>query len=326
VQQAINTAGREAIAVRAGRHSRDAAVQDTAAIRQAVVLEATAAYYRYALALRVVEVEQEALVKAEQYLAFAEASVAAGKQAKYAQTRAAVSAAEARLSLLDAHNAARSARLELDIAAGVSLGDSVVLTDSLETAPEAAALERALVSARDNNPSYAAARAREESARLLLRSARAAFAPRVTASAQVGQSAANGGDFDADWGADLGVSVPLFAGGALRAAVEQARASHAQAVAGLRAAEQQLQADVERAVLAQQAAAQAVEAAAALVAQSREGLELAEERNRAGVGIPLEIADARAAYAAAAMKHAQTLFALQLAHASLLMAMGQLGG
>ena len=97
--------------------------------------------------------------------------------------------------------------------------------------------------------------------------------------------------------AALGVNltVPLYDGGATRAAVNGARADELSAAIQIDQFVRGIKAEVQHSTIAMRDANERAQVAGATVTQSREALRLANVRFRAGVGTQLEINDAQTA-------------------------------
>lgn len=295
---------------------------DLTATRQAVIMDATAAYYNYLLSLDILKVNSELVENAQRHLDQAKALVEVGKQASYTVTKSQVDLADSKVNLLKAVNAVKLAKIDLDNIAGLQMDDSLRFTDSLTEKEQDISLTKALTEAVNNRPDYLASKLRVESAAMNQKAAKSAFFPEFSVSAGLGYGKYDKNSWDNNWSAGASVSVPIFSGGAISASYDQAMAATSKASADLAVAQQTLQTEVRKNFLAKEEALQQIDATEILLQQAKEGLYLSEERYQAGAGISLEITDARAAYANAAISHAQALYDYHVAHVNLLGSIG----
>lgn len=172
-------------------------------------------------------------------------------------------------------------------------------------------LERALGFVGENAPDARMAALRYEKARAQLDEARAQWLPKVNA--ETGYSATDnptqafmfllnqrqltfGGDFnDPDvtdnWGSELRLEYPLYAGGARKAGVAAADAGVAASEYELSAARRQLELEVARGYFQVLRARENIQAAEAAVTSQRSNLDLAKARFEAGSGLQTAVLD-----------------------------------
>jgi outer membrane protein TolC len=142
--------------------------------------------------------------------------------------------------------------------------------------------------------------------------------PSVSANAQFQQVAYPSGlvptgDFLSNWSVGFTVDVPLFTGGRLNAAVDDARASLAQGQLRLSQTRELAALDSADALLNFQAARAAWEASAGTVEQATEAYRIAEIRFREGVSTQVELSDSQLLLQQARANRAQADRDLRLA-------------
>lgn len=323
-QQLILDFGKSYLSTRAGSRLVTAAREDAKGSMQTVVLNAKTAYFNFLLSQMLYTAALEELSQAQAHLAQAKILFETGKQAKYTVTAAEVLVANAEVSVITTRNGLKLARVQMEVAAGVALDDSLVLTDSLVAVEPDIARDQALARANDSLPQLVSLRARLEAARLQLTSAKAALLPDLNATGGIGYLSQDdyASSWQQDWNVGLNLSVPIFQGGFLVAAVSTARASVMQAQATLDAAVQSVQSAIDQAYYGKTEAAERISATRKLIQSSQESLELAEERFAAGAAASLEVTDAELVLANAKSSYAQALYDYRTTYAKLLAAMG----
>jgi outer membrane protein TolC len=302
----------------------DAAKQDEKGSVQTVVVNAATAYFNYLLSLRLFAVAREARAQSQAHLDEAQVLFETGKQARYTVVKAEADLASAEVSLITAKNSVRLAKVQMDVAAGTTLPDSLVLTDSLEAAEREISLSEALAAAREARPELVSSRARLRAAYLQLTSAKMTLFPQLNASAGYGYQGSDVSAWQSDWSVGITLSATLYEGGALVAAVGAARAAYDQAKAQLDANMQAVQAEVEQDYFQKLEAAERIVATRKLIEQTQEDLRLSQERFAAGAAASLEVTDAEVTLANAKSSYAQALCDYRTAHAKLLAAIGTL--
>ena len=310
--------------------SLDAANSDLQSTLQTTVLSARTAYFNFLLSEQLLAVNEDALKQAQLHYDEAKALYDVGKQAKIAVTKANVDVANAQVNAIHARNTLKLARVQLETAAGTPLQDPLVLTDSLGALEDSISLSDALARSQQKRPELLSSKTNVEAARLQLKAARAAYFPSLSASAGYdwkasSQTAIGNPDWNSPgWNFGLGLSVPLFQGGSVRAGVQQEAALMQNAEASLAAEILSVNQEVQQEYLSEMEARQRIGATVALVEQATEGLQMSQERYRAGVATSIEITDAELTLANARSSHIQAQYDYRVAHAKLLSAIGDL--
>ncbi|HMD67466.1 MAG TPA: TolC family protein [Chitinivibrionales bacterium] len=323
-QQLLFDFGKSYLSTRAGSKLVAAAREDAKSSLQTVVLNAKTAYFNHLLSQMLYAVASEALSQTKAHLDQARILYETGKQAKYTVTAAEVDVANATVNVITTRNGVKLAKVQMEVAAGISLGDSLLLTDSLFVKEPDITREQALARATDSLPQLVSLRARLEAAKLQLTSAKAALLPNLNATAGIGYESQStyASEWQQDWNVGVNLAVPIFQGGFLVAAMEATQASVDQSKATLDATVQSVQSAIDQDYYGKVEAAERITAMQKLIQSSQESLELAQERFAAGAAASLEVTDAELVLANAKSSYAQALYDYRTGHAKLLAAMG----
>jgi outer membrane protein TolC len=218
------------------------------------------------------------------------------------------------------------AKQKLDLARGIGLppGQEFTLTDTMPYAPlEGLTVDQALGRAYSNRADLKAAQARIRAAELAKKATEAERYPNVEVSGDYGVLGSTPTSSHGTFGVMAAVRFPLFEGGRIRGELEQADAALEQRRSEYQDLRGQVDADVRRAFLDLTSAATRVTAADSSRKLAAETLQQARDRFSAGVTDSLETVQAQEAVAAAEQDYINSLFAHNLAKASLARAMGQ---
>jgi outer membrane protein TolC len=323
-QQLLFDFGKSYYSSRASSQNVNVARENEKDALQNVILNAKTAYFNYLLSQMLYDVAKGALQQAQAHYDQAKILFETGKQARYTVTKAEVDVANASVSVITAKNGLKLAKVQMDVAAGTTLGDEPVLSDSLNASEPDIVPEQALPRALQTRPQLIALRARLEAAQLQLTSAKMALLPDLNASAGTGYGSNDASAWRQNWNVGLNLSVSIFQGGALVAAVEGAKAGVDQVSAQLDATIQSVTAEIEQRYYEKMEAAERISATQKLIMQAQEGLQFSQERFAAGAAPSLEVTDAEITVANAQSSHAQALFDYRISHAKLLVAIGEL--
>jgi outer membrane protein TolC len=248
----------------------DASRDDYASAVEILAVNTDVAYVTFLQARRVVEVNEEALASTARHLAQARAFYATGRRPQLDVTKAEVDSLNANVNLIQARNAFRLARLQLENTMGVHPPNEYAVVDSFTLPATFTSLQEARSAALRNRPELTAAQARLEAGKAGVTAAWGQHLPTVALS---GGYTWAGFDFPlfSRWNAGVTFTLPIFQGFALDAGVEQA----------------------EQQWLSVREAAERAVATAKLVQESAENLNLVERQYAAGVATSLDESDAR---------------------------------
>ena len=290
-------------------------------LRREITFAVERAYYRLLEAQRLVPVHEASVRNLGEHLRTARLLYAAGTVSQVDVLKAQVQIAVAENDVASARNAVEADRIELAGAMGLEgLGD-VVLEDPFEAQPGqpegpvfglASWLERL-----ERHPALARAelaiRSRKDETAL----ARSEFFPRVLALGSYTREGSGLLPGHPNWSLGLGLSLPLFDGGARSADRAAARATETAAVATRDALRQHLDAAVRADLVRLEDARRRVGIAAEVVRLAEESLRAATIRYRAGRTPVLDVLDAEDVLLRARTAGVQALTDVALARAAL---------
>lgn len=326
----LYTGGRLQGLLDAAEAEREAVGGDVVGARAELVLETSAAYWSLVTSRESARVLGEALAAYDAHLWDARNRERLGMAARNEVLAVQVERDRAELARLRATHGADVAQASLARLLNAEPGSRIEAREPLERAPEPPEpLERLVSAARDLRPERAALLARIGAAEARVRAERAARLPQLLASVAYDYANPNRkilppeAQWNDTWDVSLGVSLNLFDGGRVSAAVAQARA-HADAL------RRQLE-DLERRIrleVTQRLAELETAGAAVLVAErgleaARENRRVAADRYREGVIASAELLDAEVALLRAGLDRTEALAQARLAAAGLARAAGR---
>ncbi|MGB7567090.1 MAG: TolC family protein [Chitinivibrionales bacterium] len=296
-----------------------------------IILNAKTAYFNYLLSAQLLIVNEEALKQAQEHFKQAQTLFDVGKQAKIAVTNASVDVANAQVNVIHARNTVKLARVQLETVAATKFGEPLVFTDSLSGAEDSIGENEAEKRALESRPEILSAKASLEAADLKVRAEKASFFPSLNASGGFGWEAQDNAsisrsDWNAfpNWNIGASLSIPIYEGGAIRAAVAQAQSTVTQSKAQLDILILTVEQQVQQYYLQETDAHERINATAVVIQQATENLQLTQERYKAGLGTSVDLTDAEQSLANARSSHVQALFDYRVAHVNLLLSIGEL--
>jgi outer membrane protein len=310
---------REAL-IRAAREDLNAADLDLSTTRQNVILNVQQAYYSYLLALRLVQVNQEAVQRNMQNLERARGFFEVGTRPKIDVTRAQVDLANAELALVQARNQAATSLATLNNAIGLPDPPPYRITEELEIPMAIISLEESTRTALDNRTELRSAEARVRSARANLAVAKRNLLPSLGATASWSY---RGQDYPLapNWLAGVTLSIPVL-NPPLFYQINEVAANLAGAQADEEIIRQNIFLEVQQSYADLVSARESIQASEVLLQEARENLELATGRYQVGVGPLIDVTDAQLALTQAQSQNAQALVNFKIAEAQLRKAMG----
>lgn len=292
----------------------------------ALGLEVRQDYFEAARQKELRTVAEAGLANAKAHLSQAEAFVRAGSRPQIDVAQAKADAAQAKLAVINAQNAERTALVRLTITLGVPRGEAVELTDGAPgaLAEEGGDVAQALTAATAARPELAQLDSQVRAQELTLKAVRGAYGPTVSASLGLTLQSRNLAQAIVP-NASLGVNLawPLYEGGITLAQEADARAQLEVLGAQKALLQQQLALDVEQAWVGVDGARAALEAAEEAAVAAQEEERFAVGRYQAGAGNAIELGDARVRWTTAQSQAVQAKYALAQARARLLAALGR---
>lgn len=310
------TGGRVEAQLRAAESLRDVAETNVGATEAQARVDVTAAYFDAQLAAELVDIAQQSIAQAEETLRITSLRAREGAQAEFDVLQARVARDNQRPQLIRSSEMRELAfdrlRALTDLPPDQPLRLTTPVTSNLgrEVDTDVAVTNRVPVQQ---------ARERVEAAESQLDAARAQRMPNVAAQSQYGQVAFSEnffpdlGAFRANWTVGIGLQIPLYAGGRITADINAARADVAEAEAQLEMITELARLDAQNALAELRAARATYAATEGTVEAAARGVEIANIRYREGVGIPLEVQNARLLLEQARVNRAQAARDLQVA-------------
>lgn len=316
--------GREE-SVAESRASLQASEESHASTVQSLVSQVAGDYYAALAARQLVGVAEAGVESAQAHLNQVNARIALGATAEVDAFTAESDLAQAQLDLIDARSGLKTSFAQLRNTLGI--GPEAAFELAEEAAPEAMAtpsLPEALSLALERRPDILASRASVQASRYALAQARIRRGPVPELAADYGQGFTDWDARDATWSVGFSLSWPLFDGYSSKADVEAAQANWVRADANLRQLTNQVGLEVETAVVEAERTRDRLEGTAKLVRAAEARLAAAEGKYRQGVGILIEVTDARVAVTSARASQVRARYDYQTALDSLQRAMGTL--
>ncbi len=294
--------------------------EDLETQKDLIVLAVKESYFTLLFSKRLVVVNQEAVARAELNLKSARGFFEVGTRPKFDVTRAEVDLANAQLALIQARNAVRLSRVQLNTAMGVTVDAPTEVQDILTYEAFAVDQPQLLGEALKGRPEYRQVKARVEAAEAGVRQAFRDFFPDLTGSAFVGTTRA---DMNEIWELAITLNWNIFDGGNKIARHKEAKANLDAARARVRAAELSIWQEVEQAHLNLIEGEQRIQVARKAVESAQENFRIAQGRFDAGVGTIIELTDAQLTLTQAQSNEAKALIDYRTAIARLERALGR---
>ena len=298
--------GRIATSLRQAKASKRAAEADYDLVKQERVLVVTAAYFDALRTKRLADIAAQSVAESEGQRELIQARIDAGDAARVDIFPVEVLLANAKLNKLQADNDARVAVSALRNAVGFDRGPELKLVDVEAPANDVEPLDECLMSALSERPEIVISSAQLDSSRAGLSLAKLQALPVLTAGAGYDRGLGGVG-FDSEWSAGIGLSMSIFDGGAIAADIDSARARTDSGVLRDDQLRKDINTEVEEAYLNLTNAFERLAASAPNVELAKQNLEVAREKYRQGLAIPLEITTAQVSYADAQASHAEAL-------------------
>jgi len=303
--------------VRAG----EASIDD---VREAVVLAVGTLYLQVEAEAARVESAKAQVATAEALVALADDQRTAGVVAGIDVIRQQVQLQSARARLITAENAFDKRKLSLARAIGLPAGQAYTLADTTEFSPAPAiTIEAAVLEAELHRHDLRAAKARVDAARAALQAESAGALPTLHLDADIGVLGPRASDVDRTHSVAAVVRVPIFEGGNTRARVQRSDADLREREAELADLWAGLRYEVEGALLDIKAADAGVDVANRARDLSRQELEQAQDRFRAGASSTLELVQAQEAVTTATEQYIASVYSHAMAKALFVRATGQ---
>jgi outer membrane protein TolC len=296
-----------------------------ASAEQSLVEQVATDYYGVLASDRLVEVAQAGVESSARHLEEVQARIEVGVSAAVDEATAQDDLARAELSLIDTRGLVRVARARLKTTMGLPQQTALHLAPPPSVAEEdLPTLGQALAAAEQNRPDILSVAAAVEASRNAVRQAEIRRGPVADVSGRYDWGYSDWARRDPSWDLALTLSWALFDGYATAADVDAARASLARSEAQLQALRDQVGLEVESALTEVERATERVAATAKSVAAAQARLRAAEGKYQQGVGILLEVTDARSALTSAQANQIQAAYDYRTALVALERVLGTL--
>lgn len=298
-------------------------------VLQDVILQVEQAYYQVLGLAALLNANQSSLHDAQ-------ANLDAARKRKFQglatigdiyQAEAAVSGA--RVALQQTRGQLAAFRGQLASVMGYSADTVIPLQpwgEEINVQPPARSIAQLLQAARGSRPELLAAKAQEQVAAAGLRSAIGQRRPSLTLDANAGVTGIRGQPSVSQYGAQLSIDIPLFAGFAHVAAERQARAEIAVSQASTAELLRQVEFEVWQAYQGVQTAAATLKSSSAQLRSAAQAVQVTQARYRGGLDTILSVLSAQSTLATARVQHVRAQFDWFVALAALGHAVGGLDG
>ncbi|GBE35866.1 outer membrane protein TolC precursor [bacterium BMS3Bbin06] len=287
-----------------------------------IIFNVRQAYYGVLKARRNRDVAAETVRQFQQHLEQAKGFYAVGTRPKYDVTKAEVDLGNAKLKLLIAGNALRTAKADLNNAMGIPEAPEYTIEDNLVFRKYDINFKEALQRAYRQRPDLQSISYRKKASEESVRLAKKDYYPVLSGNADYIWS---GERFPLEhgWSAGVTLSFPVFSGFSTKYQVEESRRNLRVLEANEESLKQGIFLEVQKSYLDLKEAEERIPVAELTVRQAKENLDIANGRYKAGVGNPIEVTDAEVALTNAKAAYIEALYDYRVAEASLVKAMGE---
>lgn len=297
-------------------------------VLQDVILQVEQAYYQVLGMAALLNANQSSLHDAQTNLDAARKRKSHGLATigDIYQAEAAVSGA--RLALQQTRGQLAAFRGQLASVMGYSADTFIPLQpwgEKINLQPPARSVAQLLAAARSSRPELLAAKAQEQVTAASLRTAIGQGLPSLTLDANAGGTGILGQPTVSQYGAQLNLEIPLFAGFAHTAAERQARAELAVSQASTAELLRQVEFEVWQAYQGVQTAAATLKSSSAQLRSATQAVRVTQARYRSGLDTILSVLSAQSTLATARVQHVQAQLDWFAALAALGHAVGGLG-
>jgi outer membrane protein len=330
LKQLIFDGGRVWSEVGSARYGEDAARYSLQRTVQTVFFSIGQDYFAALQARHALIAANDSLRLARVQEELVNAQYKAGLAAKADVLTAQFPMAQAQLKVAQTQYGEQLALATLLNAMGLPATQSVQLVDDTSTNGAApATVDQVLAVASISRPDLLAAQASAKSADLSVRAASLARFPLISATASDGASGTapnvSGGRNGNSYSYGVGLSFPLYDGGALHSQTVQAQAQASIAAANLKTAELGVSLTVQQAFLNLETATASVTAANAELANARTVLDVTNAQYKSGVTTLPLLLNAQVGLTTAQTDQISALYAFKIAQQALLLAEGTIG-
>jgi outer membrane protein len=316
--------GKTSSQVDIAKYNAESSQSDLKTTQDSIILSLKQAYYGVLQAKRNRDVAADVIKQFQLHLDQAKGFYDVGTKARIDVIKAEVDLSNAKLSLINADNAFKIARVTLNNVMGVPDAKDYQIEDDLSIHKFTITLEDAATRAYANRPDLQSIIAKRQAAELNVGLARTGYYPVLSGNANYSWTSDHVSSLEQNhgWSAGVVLTVPLFSGFLTSHQTAEAKANLYALKANEESVRQQILLDVRQAYLNLQAADASIATAELASQQAKENLDLANGRYAAGVGSPVEVSDAFATYVTAQANYTSSLSNYKIAQANIEKAMG----
>jgi outer membrane protein TolC len=299
----------------------DSSRSDLETTVEQVLFNVKQAYYGVLQTKRNSDVAQDTVKQFQLHLDQAKGFYEVGTRPKFDVTKAEVDLSNSKLNLIKAENNVKVAKVTLNNAMGVPDAPDYTTEDNLAFQKYEITFAQAVETAYKNRPDLQSIVSKRMSFERSVDFAKTGYYPALTGNAAYNR-AGSSFPLDEGWSAGVALTFPIFSGFLTKNQVEEAKANLGVARANEETLKQSILLDVQQAYLNLMVAEESISNTELTAKQATENLEIANGRYAAGVGNPIEVADAEVLLANARTAYNQALYDYKVARASLEKAMG----
>ena len=309
VSQLVWDFGRTLNQIKAADETLSASQYEFLEIQEDTILNAEKGYYNVMGAQLLLEAAQDNLDMAKVHLDRARGFYEVGFQQPYDVTKAELAVANANLELVGAKKDFELAKVTLNNIMGNTGGTDYRVAEIKDFRPVDVNLDEVLKEAAANRVELQKLQAQARAAQADLEAKRKGNWPTVSLGAnhQVSDTDTPGVGNVRNWNAGAQVSWPWFDGFRTKSGIEAAQAGLKMAQLGIQDETLAIGLEVQKAVLSLGEAKERVTAAAKLLQQAAENLEISRARHEEGLGSIIEVTDAETSLVSAKQSHAASI-------------------
>jgi outer membrane protein len=316
----------------AANASENASEKSYESTQQTTISQVQQLYFEHLKALRLLEVQQEAVKSNEEQLKRTESMYEIGSVAQGDVFNQRTVVGNSRIQLIRQENTVANSRASLNVAMGRNPHAELNIMDVEDVnAADDYKLEEVLKVASEKNPNLKSLEMNMRSAELQVKAAKLNYLPAVTVSASYDRQNPEFNqvysEFNQNYNLSYGVTLSfnLFNGFSDQAEVERQSLTYNIAKENLADRQRNLQLEVEQALLSLRASKEITTINEDNLKSSEEGLRLMQERYRVGAGTLLDIINAQYNLTNAQATLVSAKYDMMIARAQLKAAMGTLG-
>jgi outer membrane protein len=301
----------------------DSLLNDLSAAQQQVAYDVMNAYFGLLKAQSLVKVSQETLDAANLHLKQARSFFDVGVKPQYDVTSAEVQVNDANVTLIQADDAVKAARIVLNTKIGLAPLTPTTVFDPPALEDLKKPMDEYYQDAVNNRPEIRSLEAKIKSSEMSVKGAVANYLPTVSASAVMNWYKEDHSDALDNENFQLTLDFPLFTGFRTEAQVGQARANALSTKYRLEDLKLAVLSDVSQSYIAVEDAKARFVALESSVRKARENLDIAQGRYEAGVGQIIDVTDAQVSLTKAETDYATAKYDYHTAYTNLLKSIGK---